>query len=75
MTLWWIGNVILLFVVLPVVIVLMSRIVTPVDQIRKTVDDILSGGVVLTGTLDNVPALLATTDGAVKQICVGATVT
>lgn len=73
MILWWIGNLILLFVVLPIVVVLMKRIVTPVNQIRKTVDNILYDGVVLTGKLDNVPELLATTDGAVKQIASGAT--
>ena len=70
---WWIGNLVLLFVVLPVVMVLMSRIVVPVNQIRKTVDDILYNGVVLTGELDNVPELLAVTDGAVKEIATGAT--
>ena len=73
MFLWWIGNLVLLFVVLPIVMVLMSRIVTPVNQIRETVDDILHDGVVLTGELDNVPELLAVTDGAVKEIAVGAT--
>jgi len=41
MIIWWIGNIILLFAVLPIVAVLMNRIVTPVDRIRKTVDDIL----------------------------------
>lgn len=70
---WWIGNIILLVVVLPIVAVLMRRIVTPVNEIRKTVDGILSDGVVLTGELDNVPELLAVTDGAVKEIAVGAT--
>jgi len=73
MTLWWTGNLVLLFVVLPIVIVLMKRIVAPVNEIRETVDSILSDGVALTGKLDNVPELLATTDGAVKEICVGAT--
>jgi hypothetical protein len=73
MILWWIGDLILLFVVLPIVAVLMNRIVTPVDRIRATVDDILHNGVILTGKLDNVPALLAVTDSAVKEISIGAT--
>ena len=73
MFLWWIGDLILLFVVLPIVVVLMKRIVTPVDRIRASVDDILSDGVILTGKLDNVPELLAVTDGAVKEISSGAT--
>ncbi|MDQ3761323.1 MAG: hypothetical protein M3460_06360 [Actinomycetota bacterium] len=73
MILWWIGNLILLFAVLPIVAVLMNRIVTPVDRIRKTVDDILYNGVILTGELDNVPSLLAETDRTVKEISIGAT--
>jgi hypothetical protein len=73
MILWWIGDLILLFVVFPIVVVLMKRIVTPVDRIRATVDDILSNGVVLTGELDNVPSLLAETDSTVKEVGIGAT--
>lgn len=70
---WWIGNLVLLFVVLPVVYVLMQRIVAPVDRIRATVDDILYNGVILTEELDNVPALLAETDSTVKEVSIGAT--
>ncbi|MGH3896809.1 MAG: hypothetical protein ACRDTA_00865 [Pseudonocardiaceae bacterium] len=73
MILWWIGNLILLFVVLPIVVVLMKRIVAPVDRIQTTVDDILHNGVILTGNLDNVPELLTVTDSAVKEISIGAT--
>jgi len=73
MILWWIGNLILVVVVLPVVVVLMKSIVAPVDRIRATVDDILQNGVILTGELDNVPELLAVTDGAVREISIGAT--
>ena len=73
MILWWIGNLVLLFVVLPIVAVLMKRIVTPVDRIRATVDEILRDGVILAGELDNVPELLAVTDSAVKEISIGAT--
>ncbi|MGH8348211.1 MAG: hypothetical protein ACRES5_16825 [Pseudomonas sp.] len=73
MILWWIGNLILLFVVLPIVAVLMNRIVTPVDRIRATCDDILYNGVILTGELDNVPELLAETDSTVKEVSIGAT--
>ncbi|MGH3984927.1 MAG: hypothetical protein ACRDST_20125 [Pseudonocardiaceae bacterium] len=73
MILWWIGNLILLFAVLPIVAVLMNRIVTPVDRIRATVDDILYNGVILTEELDNVPALLAETDSTVKEVSIGAT--
>lgn len=73
MILWWIGNLILIFVVLPIVVVLMNRIVTPVDRIRATCDDILYNGVILTSELDNVPELLAETDSTVKEVSIGAT--
>lgn len=73
MVLWWIGNAILIFVVFPIVVVLLYRIVTPINRIRETVDDILSNGVTLTGNLDNVPELLAKTDDTVEEIAVGAT--
>ena len=73
MFMWWIGNLILVFAVFPIVVVLMKRIVTPVDRIRKTVDDILYNGVILTGELDNVPALLAETDSTVNSVAIGAT--
>jgi hypothetical protein len=73
MILWWIGDLILLFVVLPIVVVLMNRIVTPVDRIRETVDGILHNGVILTGELDNVPGLLAETDSTVQEVAIGAT--
>jgi hypothetical protein len=73
MILWWIGDLILLFVVFPVVLVLLNRVVTPIERIRATVDDILKNGVTLTGELDNVPALLAETDSTVKEVSIGAT--
>ena len=51
MVLWWIGNVILLVVVLPVVIFLLNRVLAAVERIRYATDDILSGGVALVGEL------------------------
>lgn len=73
MILWWLGNLILLFVVLPIVVVLVNRIVAPIARIRVTVDDILKNGVELTGDLDNVAPMLADTDGIVKEVAIGAT--
>ena len=72
MTLWWIGNAVLLLVVLPVVIFLLNRILAAVERIRHATDDILTGGVALIGELSGVPAALATTDAAVNEISVGA---
>jgi hypothetical protein len=72
MVLWWIGNAVLLFVVLPVVIALLNRVLAAVERIRAASDDILAHGVELTTELNDVPALLAKTDAAVEQISVGA---
>lgn len=73
MLLWWLGDLILLFVVLPIVVVLTNRIVNPIKRIRVTVDDILANGVILTNELDNVADMLAETDNTVKEVAVGAT--
>ena len=73
MLLFWLADLIMLVAVLPIVVILMKRIVTPMDRIRKTVDDILYNGVILTGELDNVPALLAETDSTVNEVAIGAT--
>ena len=72
MVLWWIGNVILLVVVLPVVIFLLNRVLAAVERIRAATDNILSGGVALIGELNGLPDALATTDETVKEVSVGA---
>ena len=72
MTLWWIGNVILLVVVVPVVIFLLNRVLAAVERIRGATDDILAGGVALTGKLDGVTEALAVTDKTIEEIKVGA---
>jgi hypothetical protein len=72
MVLWWIGNAILLLVVLPVVIFLLNRVLAALERIRGATDDILAGGVELVGELSGVPDGLAITDSAVKQVSVGA---
>lgn len=73
MVLWWLGNLILLFVVLPIVVVLVNRIVAPIARIRETVDGILANGVELTEQLDNVAPLLEETDSTVNEVAIGAT--
>ena len=72
MVLWWIGNAILLVVVLPVVIFLLNRVLAALERIRAATDDILAGGVQLVGELSGVPDGLAITDSTVKQVSVGA---
>jgi hypothetical protein len=72
MVLWWIGNAILLLVILPVVIALLNRVLAAVERIRAATDEILTGGVALIGELKEVPDLLATTDKTIGEVSVGA---
>jgi hypothetical protein len=72
MVLWWIGNVILLLVVVPVLVALLSRLLGAVERIRGASDDILAAGVAVTGKLDDLPEMLATTDEVIEEISVGA---
>ena len=72
MVLWWIGNVILLVVVLPVVIFLLNRVLAALERVRAATDNILAGGVALIGELNGLPEALAVTDETVKEISVGA---
>ena len=72
MVLWWIGNVILLVVVLPVVIFLLNRVLAALERVRAATDNILAGGVALIGELDGLPEALAVTDETVKEVSVGA---
>ena len=72
MVLWWIGNVILLVVVLPVVVYLLNRVLAALERVRGATDEILSGGVALVGELNGLPEALATTDETVKEVANGA---
>ncbi len=60
MILWWIGNAVLLVVVVPVVILLANRVIRPAVEIDRYASDILEHGVGLTENLEPVPALLDT---------------
>lgn len=72
MVLWWIGNAILLLVVVLVLVALLNRVLAALERIRGASDDILAGGVALIGELDQVPTLLATTDSTIREVSVGA---
>ncbi|HKS97981.1 MAG TPA: hypothetical protein VJT31_00495 [Rugosimonospora sp.] len=72
MTWWWIGNAILLLVVVPVLVALLNRVLAALERIRAATDDVLAGGVALAGELDGVPELLATTDGTIRDVATGA---
>jgi hypothetical protein len=72
MTLWWIGNALLLLVVAPVLVALLNRVLAALERIRGAADDILAGGVALVDELEPAPALLAQTDSTVAAVSQGA---
>jgi hypothetical protein len=72
MVLWWIGAIVLLVVVLPVVIALLNRVLAALERIRGASEEILSGGVALVGELDGVPEALGTTDTTIQAVATGA---
>jgi hypothetical protein len=72
MVLWWIGNVVLLVVILPVVIYLLNRVLAALERVRAASDDILAGGIALIGQLQDVPDALAETDKTIEAVKVGA---
>ncbi|MEY4606681.1 MAG: hypothetical protein ACO3S5_11350 [Ilumatobacteraceae bacterium] len=72
MTLWGLGNIILVVVVVPVLVALLSRLLGALERIRAAADDTLAGGVALIGELDTAPDLLATTDRTIADVANGA---
>ena len=72
MSLWAVGNLVLLVVVVPVLVALLNRVLAALERIRAASADILAGGVALIGEVDDVPQLLATTDATIKDVAVGA---
>ena len=72
MSLWWIGNIILLIVVVPVLVALLNRLLAATESVRGAADDTLAGGVALIGELHNTPELLAETDVVIEEVANGA---
>jgi hypothetical protein len=72
MTLWWIGNVVLLVVIVPVLVALLSRLLGALERIRAAADDALDGGVAVVGDLQTTPQLLAKTDTTIAAVADGA---
>jgi hypothetical protein len=66
MTLWWIGNALLLLVVLPVVIYLLKGVLDAAQSIVPSVDRIAAAAQAGSTDLDAVPLLL-TTQEQVRQ--------
>jgi hypothetical protein len=72
MSLWMIGNLILLIVIVPVLVGLLNMLLGALERIRAASDDTLGGGVALIGELNTTPELLATTDVVIKEVANGA---
>ncbi len=70
--LWWIGNILLVVAVVPVLVALLNRVLAALERIRAAADDILADGGALATGLEEVPATLATTDRTVHEVAVGA---
>lgn len=62
MWLWWIGNAVLAFVVVPLVVLLANRVIRVATEVRRYADDVLVHGVGLSQNLVPVPALAGTRD-------------
>jgi hypothetical protein len=70
MTLWWIGDILLLVVILPVVIYLLHGVLTAARSIVPSVQEIASAAAAGSKDLDSA-ALLVTTQGQVEQTVAG----
>ena len=70
--LWWIGNIVLLVVVVPVLVALLNRVLAALERIRAASDDILAGGGALAASLEQVPETLAETGATVDAVSQGA---
>lgn len=57
MTWWWVGNALGLFVVIPLVLVLAARVLTPALEIRRYARDIAEHSSGIAGNLDGLVEL------------------
>ncbi|MGH8896585.1 MAG: hypothetical protein ACRDZ4_06045 [Egibacteraceae bacterium] len=60
MFLWWIGNLVLLVVIVPVVVVLLQRLLKATVEIKHNTDKILDRALAISGNLNAVPAFVRT---------------
>ena len=68
MTLWWIGSIVLLVVVFPVVVFLLNGVLGAARSIVPNVDRIAAAGRAGSKDLDAAPLLLTTRDQATRTI-------
>lgn len=67
MTLWWIANVVLIAVVIPVVVAILVQVLTPIFQIRQYAEDIMAHGAQFPPHLDDIAEELVKTRDLVRQ--------
>ena len=72
MTLWWIGDVLLLVVVLPVVVYLLRGVLNAAGSIVPSVTRISQAAAAGSKDLDAVPLLLTTQDQVIQTIATAA---
>lgn len=72
MSLWAIGNLVLLLVVVPVLVALLNRVLAALERIRGAADSTLAGGVAVIGEVDSVPDRLAVTGETISEVANGA---
>ena len=68
MTVWWIGNAVLLLVVLPVVVYLLRGVLTEAQAIVPSVQRIAATAAAGSQDLDAVPLLLTTRDQVIRTV-------
>jgi hypothetical protein len=68
MTLWWIGDVVLLLVVAPIVAILLGRVLAEARAIVPSVYKIRDAARLGSSDLDAVPLLLTTQDQVIKTV-------
>ncbi len=70
MIIWWIGNVVLLVVIAPVVVYLLSGVLIAARTVRRAVDEIAVVGTKMVSDLEPVPELIKT-ESYVSQTTAG----
>ena len=68
MTLWWIGNAVLLLVVAPVVVILLNGVLSEARAIVPSVERVRDAARAGSKDLDAVPLLLTTQDQVIKTV-------
>jgi hypothetical protein len=68
MTLWWIGDAVLLVVILPVVIYLLNNVLSAARSITPSVDRIATAAAAGSKDLDAVPMLLTTQQQVIDTV-------